>query len=199
MAYLSRLLSSLIIALISFSAQASPDQLDIGYWGLKENQKFLIRKGFSAPYNEAFTNRVIAGEQKIIWPDLYRSVYYVPHNPSEQFGNSVDLGNLEFNGRTLTQQEINFYFIHALDVYSTIRGLRWECIREQNPLLPGQPKPLELIVFKVGVISLIKAIYRDDPLWNEFMTASTYTTGTVVLRNFAYTEDAIQDQSCNKR
>ena len=65
MAFLSRLLSSLLL-LIALPAYAYvPDQLDIGYSNLSDTQKFLIRNGQTIPYNKEFIQRVVVGKVRI--------------------------------------------------------------------------------------------------------------------------------------
>jgi len=203
----SRLLSSLLL-LITLPAYAYiPDTLDYAVRNLSENQKFLIRNGHVVPYNKVFVRRVVVGKARIMpngaiitiphGPDLIPSFHDLQHDPKWQVKKKIDFSDLEFNETGLTTDEFNFYFIHALDVYSTVKGLKWDCIYEQNPLLPNKPSTAGLIVFKVGILSLMKSIYGEDPAWDAFMKTSTYTTGTVVLRNFELTSEARKD--CNRR
>lgn len=205
--FLSRLLSSLLL-LISLPAYAYiPDTLDYAVRNLSETQKFLIRNGQVVPYNKVFVRRVVVGKAKIMpngaiinlphGPDLVPSFHDLQHDPKWQVKKKIDFSDLEFNETGLTTEEFNFYLIHALDVYSTVKGLKWDCIYEQNPLLPNNPSTAGLIAFKVGILSLLKSIYGDDPAWDAFMKTSTYTTGTVVLRNFHLTSEARKD--CNRR
>lgn len=205
--FLSRLLSSLLL-LITLPAYAYiPDTLDYAVRNLSETQKFLIRNGQVVPYNKVFVRRVVVGKAKIMpngaiinlphGPDLVPSFHDLQHDPKWQVKKKIDFSDLEFNETGLTTEEFNFYLIHALDVYSTVKGLKWDCIYEQNPLLPNNPSTAGLIAFKVGILSLLKSIYGDDPAWDAFMKTSTYTTGTVVLRNFHLTSEARKD--CNRR
>lgn len=205
--FLSRLLSSLLL-LITLPAYAYiPDTLDYAVRNLNETQKFLIRNGHVVPYNKVFVRRVVVGKAKIMpngaiinlphGPDLVPSFHDLQHDPKWQVKKKIDFSDLEFHETGLTTEEFNFYLIHALDVYSTVRGLKWDCIYEQNPLLPNNPSTAGLIAFKVGMISLIKSIYGDDPAWDAFIKTSTYATGTVVLNNFRITSEARKD--CNRR
>lgn len=205
--FLSRLLSSLLL-LITLPAYAYiPDTLDYAVRNLSETQKFLIRNGQVVPYNKVFVRRVVVGKAKIMpngaiinlphGPDLVPSFHDLQHDPKWQVKKKIDFSDLEFHETGLTTEEFNFYLIHALDVYSTVKGLKWDCIYEQNPLLPNNPSTAGLIAFKVGMISLIKSIYGDDPAWDAFIKTSTYATGTVVLNNFRITSEARKD--CNRR
>ena len=205
--FLSRLLSSLLL-LITLPAYAYiPDTLDYAVRNLSETQKFLIRNGQVVPYNKVFVRRVVVGKAKIMpngaiinlphGPDLVPSFHDLQHDPKWQVKKKIDFSDLEFHETGLTTEEFNFYLIHALDVYSTVRGLKWDCIYEQNPLLPNKPSTAGLILFKFATIGLLKSIYGDGYLWDDFIKASTYTTGTVVLRNFDLTSEARKE--CNRR
>ena len=205
--FLSRLLSSLLL-LITLPAYAYiPDTLDYAVRNLSETQKFLIRNGQVVPYNKVFVRRVVVGKAKIMpngaiinlphGPDLVPSFHDLQHDPKWQVKKKIDFSDLEFHETGLTTEEFNFYLIHALDVYSTVKGLKWDCIYEQNPLLPNNPSTAGLIAFKVGMLSLIKSIYGEDPAWDTFMKTSTYATGRVVLSNFDITSEA--RKNCNRR
>ena len=209
MSLLLRLNKLLIgVLLLALPAEAYiPDTLDYAVRNLNETQKFLIRNGQVVPYNKVFVRRVVVGKAKIMpngaiinlphGPDLIPSFHDLQHDPKWQVKKKIDFSDLEFHETGLTTEELNFYLIHALDVYSTVKGLKWDCIYEQNPLLPNNPSTAGLIAFKVGILSLLKSIYGDDPAWDAFMKTSTYTTGTVVLRNFDLTSEARKD--CNRR
>ena len=209
MSLLLRLNKLLIgVLLLALPAEAYiPDTLDYAVRNLNETQKFLIRNGQVVPYNKVFVRRVVVGKAKIMpngaiinlphGPDLVPSFHDLQHDPKWQVKKKIDFSDLEFHETGLTTEELNFYLIHALDVYSTVKGLEWDCIYEQNPLLPNNPSTAGLIAFKVGILSLLKSIYGDDPAWDAFMKTSTYTTGTVVLRNFDLTSEARKD--CNRR
>lgn len=207
MAYLSRLLSSLLLLITLPTYAYIPDSLDYAVRNLSETQKFLIRNGQVVPYNKVFVKRVVVGKAKIMpngaiinlpyGPDLVPSFHDLQHDPKWQVKKNIDFSDLEFHETGLTTEEFNFYLIHALDVYSTVKGLKWDCIYEQNPLLPNNPSTESLILFKFATIGLLKSIYRDDPAWDAFIKASTYATGTVVVSNFKITSDARKD--CNRR
>lgn len=209
MSLLLRLNKLLIgVLLLALPAEAYiPDTLDYAVRNLNETQKFLIRNGHVVPYNKVFVRRVVVGKAKIMpngaiinlphGPDLVPSFHDLQHDPKWQVKKKIDFSDLEFHETGLTTEELNFYLIHALDVYSTVKGLKWDCIYEQNPLLPNNPSTAGLIAFKVGLISLIKSIYGEDPAWDAFIKTSTYATGTVVLNNFRITSEARKD--CNRR
>ena len=47
--------------------------------------------------------------------------------------------DLKFHTPASRAQYITFWTIQALDVYSTYRGLQYNCVREANPLLGENP------------------------------------------------------------
>ena len=48
-----------------------------------------------------------------------------------------------------------WYFINALDVHSTLKGLKYSCISEANPTLPPVPHRDHLIIHKALLLSTI--------------------------------------------
>jgi len=211
MEFLSRLLSSLIIGLIALPAYAYvPDELELGYIGLNNTQKFLIRNGMTVPYNKQVVKRVVVGKARIMpngaivnlpfGPDMLPSFDALQHDPKWQHKESIDLSHLEFNQSRDFNYQSEFLFIHALDVFSTYKGLKYDCISEANPIVGKDPSLLKLILFKVTIISLLESIYGAYPReWDTFQTVSAYTTGVVVQNNFQVTKEAKRNPHCFKR
>ena len=56
-----------------------------------------------------------------------------------------------------------FLLIHALDVYTTYKGLKYDCIKEANPLVGERPSLAKLLLFKTGIIMGLEAVYGQHP------------------------------------
>ena len=127
--------------------------MDIGYHNLSSTQKYLIRSGNHVPYNKQFVKRVVVGKARIMpngaiiniptGPEFVPSYYDLKYNPKWQLKEPSILGDItfdhsEFKYEASTQAFINLLFFasHAADIYTTYRGVKYECISEANPLLP---------------------------------------------------------------
>ena len=192
MAFLSRLLSSLLL-LIALPAYAYvPDQLDIGYSNLSDTQKFLIRNGQTIPYNKKFIQRVVVGKVRI-----GKNGALINMPKQELAYPTLDL-NFDFEEKS--SYIPMFLLIHALDVYSTYRGLKYDCIKEANPLVGERPSLAKLLLFKTGIIMGLEAVYGQHPNeWTVFQITSAYSTGVVVINNFQLTKEAKGNPRCKKR
>ena len=168
MEFLSRLLSSLIIGLIALPAFAYiPDALDLSYQNLSETQKYLIRNGQTIPYNKTFVKRVVVGKARIM-PNgaiinIPHGTEFVPSFHDLKYNKKWQIKELKFNENS-SSYETNFLLIHALDVYSTYKGLKYSCISEANPLVGKHPSLAELILFKVVMIAGLESVYGDFPV-----------------------------------
>ena len=191
MAFLSRLLSSLLL-LIALPAYAYvPDQLDIGYSNLSDTQKFLIRNGQTVPYNKEFVQRVVVGKVRI-----GKNGALINMPKQELAYPTLDL-NFDFEEKSTYIPM--FLLIHALDVYSTYKGLKYDCISERNPLVGEYPSLAKLLLFKTGIIMGLEAMYgAHENEWKVFQITSAYSTGIVVHNNFEIIEDAKRN-GCKKR
>ena len=192
MVFLSRLLSSLLL-LIALPAYAYvPDQLDIGYSNLSDTQKFLIRNGQTIPYNKEFIQRVVVGKVRI-----GKNGALINMPKQDLAYPTLDL-NFDFEEKS--SYIPMFLLIHALDVYSTYRGLKYDCIKEANPLVGERPSLAKLLLFKTGIIMGLEAVYGQHPNeWTVFQITSAYSTGVVVINNFQLTKEAKGNPRCKKR
>ena len=141
---------------------------------IEASQHFFFKHGYTAPYNQEYVDEVL----------------YEPEDVT-----SKTLLELRFreDTRLVTPTQFSFYLIQSLDVYSTYRGVKYSCVFEANPLVPGGQKPsaAELILYKAVIIGLMKSIYGQNPdEWQFFQTAANYTTGFAVVNNFNIIKDA---------
>ena len=192
MVFLSRLLSSLLL-LIALPAYAYvPDQLDIGYSNLSDTQKFLIRNGQTIPYNKEFIQRVVVGKVRI-----GKNGALINMPKQDLAYPTLDL-NFDFEEKS--SYIPMFLLIHALDVYTTYKGLKYDCIKEANPLVGERPSLAKLLLFKTGIIMGLEAVYGQHPNeWTVFQITSAYSTGVVVINNFQLTKEAKGNPRCKKR
>lgn len=89
-----------------------------------------------------------------------------------------------------------FYTLQALDIYSTSRGIKYNCVREINSLLPKKPTDKDLIVFKTSMFSLINQLplYKLD---DKHLLPSTMLGAYVVHNNFQVEKKA-KAKGCKK-
>ena len=81
--------------------------------------------------------------------------------------------------------DILFFSSQILDVYSTYRGLKYDCITEANPLLPSVPDLTELIGLKLIVIGGLESLASGDTnFWYGWKLGAGVTTSAVTLNNF---------------
>ena len=76
-----------------------------------------------------------------------------------------------------------FWLLQAADVWSTKKGLRYNCVRESNPLLPDIPSTDRLIIHKSIFLSPIARLQHQKRISNEAMMWPILFTGLVVYHN----------------
>ena len=76
-----------------------------------------------------------------------------------------------------------FYALHAADIYSTYKGLKWDCINEANPLLPKDPHVDRLFIHKFIFLSPIDMLYGVGELTKEDIYIHSAIIGGVVYNN----------------
>ena len=189
MGYLSRLLSSLLICFLANPTHANYEPV-IYYH--TDAQIAMFMNGYHAPYKPEYVRKVV-GKVRI-----GRNGALINLPMQEMAYPELDL-DFDFEEKNWNYQA-NFIIVHALDLYSTYKGLKYDCISEANPLVGKHPSLSELIFFKVGIITLLEGIYGDYPLeWEAFQTVSAMTTGVVVQNNFQVISDARDNPRCKKR
>ena len=105
--------------------------------------------------------------------------------------------DLDWKEGTREYQWFIFYGLQALDVYSTHRGLQYDCIREGNPLLGDRPTVPHMITHKTVFLAPIWML-QDEGIYtrNEINFYNTMA-GLVVYNNFRLLEKA--KARCTKR
>ena len=91
-----------------------------------------------------------------------------------------------------------FVTLQLLDVYSTKEGMRYNCVKELNPLLPSVPTVKEMLVLKsVTLIPSYTAVDRALTIRDEDLYGPMLLTALVVQNNFRVL-DRVEDK-CNLR
>lgn len=90
--------------------------------------------------------------------------------------------DLEWQEESSTAQWYAFYTLQALDVYSTYRGLKYNCVKEANPLLGERPGVLHMVTHKTVFLSPIWALQHEG-VWTKQDLTWINTAGTLVLYN----------------
>ena len=99
---------------------------------------------------------------------------YIP--PEKEFYLSIG----DYKEPPTKAQMVAFWTLNALDVYSTVEGLR-KCssCTEQNPLLPDRPELEELLLQKAIVAGLISKHSSKN-----FITSMNITLTYAVINNY---------------
>lgn len=105
--------------------------------------------------------------------------------------------DLEWREGTREYQWFLFYSLQALDVYSTHRGLKYDCIREGNPLLGERPTVPHMITHKTIFLAPIWMLQNEGIYTRREINIYNSMAGVVVYNNFRLLEKA--KARCNKR
>ena len=114
--------------------------------------------------------------------------------------NPYDLSHLEFRSqRKPATKAMWFAFttLQLLDVYTTERGMRYDCVKELNPLLPERPSIQDMIILKTFILyPTYYTINQAVTITNQDLIAPSIITGAVVLNNQYVNRRA--SKNCNK-
>ena len=98
---------------------------------------------------------------------------YIP--PKKEFLFNVG----DYNEPPTKNQIILFWTLNALDVYTTIEGIKKPSVYEKNPLLPKKPELEELLLHKAIVTGFISKNSSK-----KYMTGINITLTLVVINNY---------------
>ena len=105
--------------------------------------------------------------------------------------------DLDWNQTATKKQWVFFYTIQALDIYSTHRGLKYNCIKEGNPLLPEVPSIGRMITHKTIFLSPYWMLQNEGIFTQKDITFVNGVGTAVVFNNFRLLEKA--KTRCTKR
>lgn len=138
--------------------------------------EFAINNGWHAPYNQEFINSVIT---KPVYK--YRETKF----------------NFTYREPASMQTWATFAFLQALDVYTTYKGMQYDCVVEVNPLLPSRPNIAELLVLKTAILyPSYSYINSRQTLTRDDMFIPNVVSAVVVLNNLKTINDA--KRRCSK-
>jgi len=225
MGFSLRLLNKLIIGLLFLSIPVSayiPQEPIINpysseYKRIAPYRAVLFKYGHTAPYNDEYVKRVIiskiqiADNGAIIKLPGKRFVPSVSDLVKDRPGGIVDFKynfpeeqslNLDMRTGWTREQEfwidMFFWSVQALDVYSTYRGVQYDCVYEVNPLLDEVPKVHEMIGLKMTIIGGLDAAFQyDEEFFTGWKLFSGITTAVIVANNFKILDRA--KRRCDKR
>jgi len=90
-----------------------------------------------------------------------------------------------------------FLALQAADVWTTDRGMDFNCVYEANPLLPDIPSIDRIILHKLVFLSPINVLYEYDVLTYQEMILPFALSSYVVYNNLKIIDNA--KQNCSKR
>jgi hypothetical protein len=94
-------------------------------------------------------------------------------------------------------QWVTFFTLQILDAYSTSRAIKYDCIREINPLYTERPSDSRIVATKTLILAP-SLLYNDGykKLTPEELNSTNMLYMFVVVNNFRLLNDA--KQNCNK-
>ena len=107
------------------------------------------------------------------------------------------LKDLEWHETATNGQWIAFWTLQTLDVYSTHRGLKYDCIKEANPLLPEEPSVERMLIHKTVFLSPYWLLQNEGIFTKRDINIANTLGATVVYSNFRLLDKA--KRRCTKR
>jgi len=124
--------------------------------------------------------------------------FYCDNNPIECRPLSPKIPKFDITPRTTNGQWIAFWTFQVLDVYSTSRALKYDCVTELNPLFTETPSDARLVLTKT--LLLVPGLVYND-YWKEVtpneLNGTNMVYSVVVANNFRLLNQA--KDTCNKR
>jgi len=209
MEFLSRLLSKLIVGLfllaIPVEAYVPKDPF---ISELSESRKRLIALGHHAPYSQETIQRVVVGKAQIMpngaiinlphGPEFVPTLNQLRYDPKWQVKEQPNYAIDQWTEKEKQIIDYIFWTSQILDVYSTYRGLKYDCIYEANPLLGKKPEVSEMIGLKLSIIGGLGYLAkRDENFWYGWKFGAGITTSMVTANNFRLLRKA--QRECKRR
>jgi hypothetical protein len=209
MEFLSRLLSKLIVGLFLLAVPVEayvPKDPFISE--LSEPRKRLIALGHHAPYSQETIQRVVVGKAQIMpngaiinlphGPEFVPTLNQLRYDPKWQVKEQPNYAIDQWTEKEKQIIDYIFWTSQILDVYSTYRGLKYDCIYEANPLLGKKPEVSEMIGLKLSIIGGLGYLAkRDENFWYGWKFGAGITTSMVTANNFRLLRKA--QRECKRR
>jgi len=124
---------------------------------------------------------------------------YCDKNPKlcKAIQNDSPLPKFEMIERPTKTDWAMFWTLNVLDLLTTREGMKYDCVKEVNPLLPERPSTARILLHK-GIILGVpyhRQNWRDNTS-NETLFAANLLTAVVVLNNYDVVNDA--KRYCNR-
>ena len=88
--------------------------------------------------------------------------------------------------------------MQVADVYTTYRGLKYNCVKEINPLVGERPSIGQMVFLKVATLTpAVQIDYNRGILTRRVVRSSSSFIGVVVLNNYDVLRRA--EKYCDKR
>ena len=123
--------------------------------------------------------------------------YYCDNNPVECQPLPSKMPKFDIVERTTTVQWVTFFTFQVLDVYSTSKAIKYDCITEINPLFTETPSDVRLVATKTLLLAPA-LLYNDGykKITPEELDNSNMLYMFVVANNFRLLNDA--KKTCTK-
>lgn len=105
--------------------------------------------------------------------------------------------NLRWHQEATTGQYVTFWTLQTLDIYSTYRGLKYDCVREINPILGSDPSIAQMVTHKTIFLNPFYMLPGEGVITEYDMEWINLMMTTVVYNNYRVWSRA--HQSCNRR
>jgi len=97
-------------------------------------------------------------------------------------------------------QLYTFVALQFLDIYTTYKGLQYNCVRELNPIIGDQPSVQKMFFIKSTVlIPAFQADVNNDVLTKDTMRRMNMLMAVVVGNNNTVRNRAKRNSNCTKR
>ena len=97
-----------------------------------------------------------------------------------------------------TAQWATFVSLQLADIYTTYRGLKWDCVRELNPIEGERPSVQKMFAIKTIVLApAIKSDLKREALSPQVMDEINFLMALVVGNNYNVWRNA--EKRCSKR
>lgn len=177
MVSLLQLLNKLIIGLLFLSITVSAE--------ISTHRALLFDNGYYAPYSDAYIRKYHIHKQTITQsgfapPLVFKDIEYKEEEPA-----SIATWSL-------------FFLLQAADVWSTNKGMAYDCVYELNPLLPNVPEVYEMVALKTIILGpLLRAIGTEYTITDD-MLMPTIMISSLVVHNNMRVLDRVKNR-CDKR
>ena len=105
--------------------------------------------------------------------------------------------DLKWHDSATKGQWIAFWTLQTLDVYSTHRGLKYDCIKEGNPLLGERPTLPHMITHKTVFLTPFWLLQDEDVFTKRDINIANTLGAIVVYNNYKLWDKA--KTRCTKR